>query len=54
MAEKKEAKKAAKKTTTVSDVYKITKTNGKVIERNNLTETLIKRYKDKGCKVEKA
>ena len=54
MAEKKATKKTIKKTKTVSEVYKITKTNGNVIERNNLTEVLIKGYKGKGWKVEKA
>ena len=51
-APKKVAKKVAKKSSL--DVYKITKTNGNVIERNNLTEVLIKGYKGKGWKVEKA
>ena len=51
MAEKKTTKKTAKKETT--GVYKITKDNGNIIERGNLSATLIKRYEDKGWKVEK-
>jgi len=50
MAEKNTTKKTAKKET--AGVYKITKTNGNVIERNNLSDVLIKGYKDKGWKVE--
>ena len=49
MAEKKATKKSAPKK---SGVFKITKTNGNVIERNNLSDVLIKGYKDKGWKVE--
>ena len=55
MAEKKATKKATiKKETPVGNMYKITKTNGNVIERNNLTDVLIKGYEAKGWKVEKA
>ena len=50
MAEKKTTKKAAKKETT--GVYKITKKNGNVIERSNLSDVLIKGYESKGWKVE--
>ena len=48
-------KKVAKKVTkaTYSSVYKITKTNGNIITRENLSEALIKGYEDKGWKVEK-
>ncbi len=53
MAEKKATKKTIKKTSD-GNLYKITKTNGNVIERSNLTEVLIKGYKAKGWKVEKA
>ena len=52
MAEKKTTKKTAKKEP--NGVYKITKTKGNVIERNNLTDVLIKGYEAKGWKVEKA
>ena len=55
MAEKKATKKTAtKKETATGNLYKITKTNGNVIERSNLTDVLIKGYKSKGWKVEKA
>ena len=50
-APKKVAKKVAKKSSL--DVYKITKTNGSVIARENLSDALIKGYEDKGWKVEK-
>ena len=50
MAEKKATKKTATKE--VTGLYKITKANGNVIERNNLSDVLIKGYKDKGWKVE--
>tara|TARA_R100000664_G_scaffold20888_1_gene30137 strand:+ start:1192 stop:1350 length:159 start_codon:yes stop_codon:yes gene_type:complete len=49
MAEKKTTKKTAKKET--ASVYRITKTNGNVIERNNLSDSLIKGYEAKGWKV---
>ena len=51
MAEKKATKKAATKEAT--GLYKITKTNGNVIERPDLTDALIKGYEKKGWKVEK-
>ena len=55
MAEKKATKKStAKKETYAGNVYKITKTNGNIIERSNLTDVLIKGYEAKGWKVEKA
>ena len=54
MAEKKATKKTATKKTATGNLYKITKTNGNVIERSNLTDVLIKGYKSKGWKVEKA
>ena len=49
-APKKAAKKAPKKSSSI--LYKITKSNGNVIERNNLSESLIKGYEAKGCTVE--
>jgi len=49
-APKKVAKKAPKKSSSI--LYKITKSNGNIIERNNLSESLIKGYEDKGWKVE--
>ena len=45
-------KKAAKKTTTVTTVYNITKTNGRVIQRTDIDDTMLKRYKENGWKVE--
>ena len=54
MAEKKATKKTATKKNATGNLYKITKTNGNVIERNNLTDVLIKGYEAKGWKVEKA
>ena len=47
MAEKK-AKKEKKTTTT----YNIIKKNGRTIQRTNLDDLMIKRYKSKGWKVE--
>ena len=57
MAEKKANKKseeAVKKPTkkASSGVFKITKANGNVIKRFNLTDALIKNYEAKGMKVE--
>ena len=48
MAEKKEAKKATKKTTK----YSITKPNGNTVYRDMLTDVEVKMYESKGCKVE--
>jgi hypothetical protein len=49
MAEKKETKKATKKS---SGIFKITKPNGNVIKRENLETELQKAYESKGWKVE--
>jgi hypothetical protein len=49
MAEKKETKKATKKS---SGIFKITKTNGNVIQRENLETEIQKAYEAKGWKVE--
>ncbi len=49
MAEKKETKKATKKS---SGIFKITKTNGNVIKRENLETEIQKAYEAKGWKVE--
>ena len=50
MAEKKTTKKTAKKVTT--GVYKITKTNGNVIERTDVSGNIKTAYEAKGWKVE--
>lgn len=53
MADKKTAKKTTKnKTDAAATMYNITKSNGNVIQRANLTDGLIKGYKAKGWKVE--
>ena len=49
MAEKKETKKATKKS---SGIFKITKPNGIVIQRENLETEIQKAYEAKGWKVE--
>ena len=62
MANKKESKKAGESSKKVAKkapkessltLYKITKSNGNVITRENLSEGLIKGYEGKGWKVEK-
>ena len=57
MAEKKKAKKEiAKPKPKASNQksYNITKSNGNVIKRDNLSDVLAKRYEAKGWKVEEA
>lgn len=50
------AKKQEKSTTDKSSpvIWEITKKNGNVIKRNDLTADAIKNYENKGCKVKKA
>ena len=45
-------KKTEKKTTKADKVYNITKANGKVIQRTNIADVMMKRYKENGWKVE--
>ena len=44
-------KKPVKKTTTIDKIYNITKSNGNVIQRKNLEDVMLARYKKNGWTV---
>ena len=48
----KETKKEVKKEVKKATKFKVTKSNGKSIYRDGLTEPEVKLYESKGCKVE--